>query len=166
MSYHEKSAWACMLAILLIFIPYFAIVLPHPMAFVGLFVLAVFGLVALLVGFQTLNAIFSPSIRRTGDTPALDELDRLIEFKAAKLSGFVLAFVVLAWTIAMMYLAPAVGVAEITKLEAAGQAQASNFSIPVNQAVFWLQILFAGFVTANIVYYGRIVASYRGMANG
>ena len=167
MSYHERSAWACLIAIVIVFVPYFAVVLSQPMAFVGLFVLAVIGLIALLVGFHAVNAIATATIRQTGDTPMLDELDRMIEFRAAKLSGLVLGVIVLAWSIGVMFGAPAVGVAEIAKVDAANvPVDASDFAIPVSNAVFWVQVLFAGFVAANVTYFGRIVAGYRSMADG
>lgn len=167
MSYHERNAWACLIAIVIVFVPYFAVVLPQPMAFVGLFVLAVLGLIALLVGFHAVNAIATAAIRQKGDAPALDELDRMIEFRAAKLSGLVLGGIVLAWSIGVMYGAPAVGVAEIATANAANApVDASDFAIPVSNAVFWVQVLFAGFVAANATYFGRIVVGYRRMANG
>ena len=167
MNFHEKSAWACGAAILLVFVPYFAIVFRHPMAFVGLFILAVVGLVALLGVFHVVNAIATPSIRKTGDTPAPDELDRIIELRAAKLSGTVLATVVLTWSIIAMFGIPALGVGEIANENAAGEVLSpADFAIPVTQAVFWVHLLFAGFVIANITYYGGIVAAYRRLANG
>ena len=76
-----------MCSIVLAFVPYFWIVFRFPMAFVGVFVLAVVVLVALLVAFHVVNAMATASIRNTGDVPSPDELDRLIELRAAKLSG-------------------------------------------------------------------------------
>lgn len=137
------------------------------MAFVGWFLLAVVGLVTLLVGFHVVNALATPTIRRTGDTPAPDELDRIIELRAAKLSGTILATVVMTWSIIAMFGIPAVGVAEVVTESAAGKAVSpAGFAVPVTQAVFWVHLLFAGFVIANITYYGGIVAAYRRLAHG
>lgn len=167
MSFHEKSAWACVGSIVLTFVPYFLIVFRYPMAFVGLFTVAVVALVALLVGFHVVNAIATASIRRTGDVPPLDELDQLIELRAAKRSGTVLAVVVVLWSIVAMFGLPAIGVGQIAGENAAGEAvSASDFAIPVTQAMIWVHALFAGFVIANVTYYGSIVVSYRRLADG
>ncbi len=167
MSFHEKSAWACMCSIVLAFVPYFWIVFRFPMAFVGVFVLAVMVLVALLVAFHVVNSMATASIRNTGDVPSPDELDRLIELRAAKLSGIVLATIVIIWSLVVMFGVPAVGVAEISNENAAGMSvESSDFAIPVTQALFWVHLLFAGFVVANLTYYGSVIAGYRGMASG
>lgn len=167
MSFHEKSAWVCGGSILVVFIPYFAFVLRQPLAFVGLFALAVAGLVALLIGFHVINAISTPSIRQTGDVPPTDELDRLIELRAAKLSGIVLAVVVLIWSVVAMFGIPALGVAALAAKPAGGAGPAAaDFAVPVVEALFWVHVLFAGFVVANITYYGGIVAAYRSLADG
>ena len=119
------------------------------------------GLVALLVVFHVVNAIATPSIRKTGHAPAPDELDRIIELRAARLSGTVLATVVITWSIVAMFGIPALGVGEIANKDAAGEVLSpADFAIPVTQAVFWVRLLFAGFVIANITYYGGIVAAY------
>ena len=97
MSFHEKSAWACLVSILLVFIPYFWLVLQYPVAYVALFVLAVFVLVALLTGMHLAFALTSSRTLQSGDTPPLDERDRRIELSAAKWSGIVLGFIVMIW---------------------------------------------------------------------
>ncbi len=167
MSFHEKSAWACVLSILVVFTPYFLVVFWYPMAHVGLFVITVALLVAMLVVFHIVNAIATASIRKTGDVLAPDELDHIIELRAAKLSGLVLATVVVSWSIAAMFGVPAQGVIAIVAENAAGAPVASSsFAIHVTQAMFWVHILFAGFVVANIAYYATIVAGYRRLSNG
>jgi hypothetical protein len=167
MSFHEKSAWACLISIVLVFAPYLTIVLQRPMAFVGLFPLAVIVLVVLLTAFHIVNAIVTRSIRKTGDVPPHDELDRMIELQAAKLSGIVLATVVAAWSIAAMFGVPAAGVGELVGTGVAGDVAApSQFAIPVIQALTAIHMLFGGFVIANIAYYGSIVAGYRRLAHG
>jgi len=167
MSFHEKSAWACLIAVLLVFVPYFALVLRYPMAFVALFVLAVFVLVALLAGFHIFNSLLTPSIRETGDTPQHDELDRLIELRAAKLSGLVLGIAVLLWSIAAMFGAPAAGVSEFVKAQAENALVApTQLVVPLSFALTAIHLLFASFVAANVIYYGTIIAGYRRLADG
>lgn len=162
MGFHEKSAWACLLSILAVYVPYFWVVLRHPMA-LGLFVFAAALQAALLVAFHLANAIATRSIRRTGDTPPLDELDRIIELRAAKRSGLVLAVAVMTWCLAAMFGAPAVGAAATA---AADFAAPSGPAVPVLLALTAVHALFAGFVLANLVYYGSIVAGYRRLAHG
>ena len=168
MGFHEKSAWACLVAVVLVFVPYFVMVFRYPMAFVGLFVLAVVGLIALLTIFHIVNSLVTASIRKTGETPPHDELDRTIELRAAKLSGIVLGVVVVVWSIIAMYGAPTIGVLEIANAAAAGGVEndASQFAIPVLSALTAIHVLFAGFVAANVAYYGTIVAGYRRLAHG
>jgi len=48
MSFHEKSALACLISIGVIYIPYFAAVLRFPMSALGLFWIAAAGLTLLL----------------------------------------------------------------------------------------------------------------------
>jgi hypothetical protein len=168
MGFHEKSAWACLLGILLVFVPYFVVVFRNPMAFLGLFILAVVVLVVILTAFHIVNAIMSPSIRKTGDVPPHDELDRLIELRAAKTSGVVLGVAVIAWCLLAMFGAPLIGMQEIADAKAATGAEVtpSQFAIPVANVLFAVHTLFAGFVVANVVYYGSIVVGYRRLANG
>lgn len=156
MNFHEKSAWACLLSIVVIYGPYFLLVFRYPMAYIGLFGLAVIALAVLLAVFHIINAIVTPSIRNKGDMPAQDELDRMIEMRAAKLSGIVLSVAVMVWCLIAMFVLPTLGISE----------QAATFAIPVIQALTGIQLLFAGFVVANLVYYGTIVASYRSVSYG
>jgi hypothetical protein len=166
MGYQEKNAWACGCSILVVFIPYFWFVLSHPMAYVGLFPIAVFGLVALLIAFHIVNAIATASIRTSGDVPVPDELDRTIELRAAMLAGIFLSMVVVSWTLAAMLGLPAAGVTNIAAAAPERAVAASDFAIPVTKAMCWVHLLFAGFVIANIAYYGAIVVGYRRLANG
>ncbi len=167
MSFHEKSAWACLISIVLVYIAYFALVFQHPMAFVGLFPLAAIILAVLLAAFHTVNALLTRSIRKTGDVPPQDEMDRMIEMRAAKLSGVVLAVAVMVWCMIAMFAVPAIGVGELAHAKAPDAVVApSQFRIPVSQALTAIQILFAGFVIANTAYYGSIIAGYRRLADG
>lgn len=107
MGYRERNAWACGWSIVVVFTPYFGFVFSYPMAYFAMFAIAVFSLVAILIGFHIVNAIATASIRKSGDVPVPDELDRTIELRAAKLAGILLATAVLAWSIAAMVGVPA-----------------------------------------------------------
>lgn len=165
MGFHEKSAWACLISIGLVYVPYFAVVLKHPMAALGLFVLAAIALVVLLVTFHIVNAVATRSIRTTGDTPQVDELDQRIELHAAKWAGFGLAAAVLAWILLIAMLLPVAGVDTIKQLATTGvEASPADFAVPVFSAMAAVQWLFGAFVLANVVYYGGIVIGYRRLA--
>ncbi|MBL4942419.1 MAG: hypothetical protein JKY81_12245 [Colwellia sp.] len=165
MSFHEKSAWACLVSILLAYTPYFWMVFQHPMAAVGLFVLSAIILAVLLTAFHIVNALATRSIRKAGDMPAHDELDRIIELQASKLSGIVLAFVVVTWCITVIY--GVLGISEVAHAETLGDPlTTSRLVVPVMDILSGVHALFAGFVIANLVYYGRIVAGYRKLARG
>jgi hypothetical protein len=148
MNFHEKSAWACLVSMLGTYAPYFVVVLREPFAGPGLFVAAAIGLVLLLTLFHMINAIADRSIRTTGTTPTPDELDRAIEGAAARWAGLVLAFAVMSWIL----------IAWFAVLVAAGPA------VPVDTALSAVHWLFAGFVFANLVYYGAIVVGHRRLA--
>jgi hypothetical protein len=165
MSFHEKSAWVCLVSIGLVYIPYFGVVLRLPMAALGLFWVATAGLVALLTIFHLANAIATRSIRATGDVPPLDELDQRIELRAAKWSGFTLACAVITWVLIAMYSMPVIGGEAYEQAKATGiQVSPASFSIPVLTAMLAVHWLFVGFVLANIAYYGGIVFGYRRLA--
>lgn len=158
MAFHEKSAWVSLLSIAGVFVPYFVLVFQYPMAFIGLALVAVILLTILLTGFHIVNAIMTASIRKRGDEPPQDELDQLIELRAAKVSGFVLAFVVLGWCMVAAFGIPALGVSALANAETPNLSQ---FSVSVFDVLTAIHVLFAGFVASNIVYYGTIVAEYR-----
>lgn len=166
MSFHEKSAWACLVAIGVVYVPYFTVVLRFPMAALGLFWLATAGLMAILVVFHTVNAIVTKSIRSSGKVPPVDELDQRIELRAAKWAGFVLSVEVLTWILIAMYSAPVIGGGNaLEQVKLAGtEMSLSHFSIPVFTAMVAVHWLFAGFVVANVAYYGGIVLRYRRIA--
>ncbi len=167
MGFREKNAWFCGVCILLIFIPYFYFSFQYPVEHVSVFLIAVVGLVVLLAGFHATNSIASKSIREAGDVPQADELDKLLELRASKWAGIVLAALVLVWSMVAMLSVPIEGVSQAT-LQQPGAAALNelDFTISATQALFWLNLMFAGFVISNLVYYGRLIASYRGFANG
>ena len=165
MSFHEKSAWACLVSLLIAFVPYFFYVFQYPAAFVGLFIVAVVVLVALLVGFHVLNSVMSPSIHQTGDTSVRDERDIQIETWAAKVAGVVLGFLVMIWCLNAMYGIPVVAAVEASRNSSPEGGQTlSDFSIPALQALTWVHLMFAAFVAANLTYYLMIVLAYRSSA--
>jgi len=166
MGFQEKSAWACLIAIVAVYVPYFWVVFQYPMAF-GLFVVAAIILAVLLTAFHLVNALATRSIRKTGDVPPLDELDRMLELRAAKLSGVVLAIVVMGWSLVAMFGVPALAISELVQASTPdGGGPSVQLSIPVVQALTAIHALFAGFVIANIAYYGNLIVGYRRLAHG
>ena len=162
MSFHEKSAWACIAALLIVFVPYFFYVFQYPMAYVGLFVVAVVVLSVLLIGFHGFNALFSPSLRKSGSPPDLDERDKSIEIKAAKVSGILLGILVMCWCLNAMCGIPIAATINFQNGYSEGSAASLNhFSIPAFKALLWVHALFAAFVFANLSYYAMIVYAYR-----
>lgn len=162
MSFQEKSALASLVAMACAYVPYFFLVTHYPMAALGLFWVAAGGLAVILAVFHAVNALVTRSIRLRGAAPATDELDRVIELRAAKMSGIVLAVAVFCWILFCMYAIP-------VHLHAAGQAQATDVSqlqVPALTAMTAIHWLFAGWLIANVVYYGAIVFGYRRMALG
>jgi len=162
MSFHEKNAWACLLAVLAVYIPYFSFICREPITSNVLFVAAVVFLAVLLAVFHATNAIFSKKTREAGDTPKLDERDRIIDLKASKISGFVLGLCVIVWCINAMLRFPFIGFANLASSSSLdAPADLSSFSISGFVAIWWVQLLFAGFVFANIVYYATVIFFYR-----
>ncbi len=156
MSFREKSAWFSLVSIVGVFVPYFIIVLQNPQAFIGLFAAAVVVLAVLLAGFHLVNAAATASIRKRGDIPLADELDKLIDLRAARVAGLVLVFVVVTWC-----LGAAVGAAGLDLSTAS-----SLVSISGLQALTAVHTLFAGFVISNLVYYVTIILGYRKLMYG
>lgn len=167
LGYREKNAWICGLSILVVYTPYFYFVLRFPMSHVAFFFIAVLSLVLLLSCFHAINVIATKSIRDSGNFPKLDELDKVIELRASKWAGVVLSVAVLFWSLAAMMGVP---IEEISNIAGQQQTEASvnesDFSIPVTKAMFWIHLLFGGFVLSNLVYYGKIIAGYRRLQNG
>jgi hypothetical protein len=165
MSFHEKSAWVNLLVITGIFVPYFIFVFQQPLAFLGLLTIAVILQVALLVGFHIINALVTKSIRKRGETPPPDEMERLVELRAAKFAGFVLAFVVMSWFIIAAFGAPILGVTALVNFGTSA-AGPDSLSIPLLPILTAIHLLFAGFVLSNIAYYGAIIAGFRKLMYG
>jgi hypothetical protein len=166
MGYQERNAWACVCSIVAVYTPYFWCIFRNPMAYVALFAIAVLCLVALLIGFHIVNSLATASIRKSGDVPDSDELDRAIELRAAKFAGILLATAVLSWSIAAMVGVPAAGVTNIAAANTDRSVTVSDFAIQVPEAMRWIHLLFAGFVISNVAYYGAIVFGYRRLAHG
>lgn len=165
MGFREKNAWICGLSILTVFAPYFYFVFQNPAAHTALFLVTAASLVLLQSGFHTINAMATKSIRESGECPGLDELDKLIELRASKWAGCVLAASVLIWFMAAMMNSPAEAMPEPLARQTNPRLSESVILIPVTNAMFWVQLLFAGFVLSNLVYYAKIVAAYRGLSH-
>ena len=190
MSFHEKSAWASLVAILLVFVPFFVVVFSVPgyPIVIPAFIAAVVVLTVVLAVVHIFFALGSARIRRTGDVPPRDEREIAIELRSTKIAGFVLAFVVMTWCLAAyagipisrvrhhraMAAADAVRLAEVQESAIADAAtadpatpDAGNLSlshllpVPAHDALFFVHILFSGFVLANVVYYASLVFGYR-----
>ena len=167
MGFREKNAWICGVSILVVFAPYFYFSLRNPVEHIFIFFLTMLGLVLLLAGFHAINAITTKSIRDSGNAPPLDELDNLIELRASKWGGIVLAALVLIWSVVAMVSVPIEELTNATALPlTSGPLEDLDFKISAAQAMIWINLLFAGFVFSSLVYYGKIIASYRGGSNG
>ena len=170
MSFREKNAWICVVSILFVFTPYLYFSLQDPLEHLPIFFMAVLGLVFLLVVFHSINAIGTKLIRDSGNAPKLDELDKFIELQASKWGGIVLATLVLSWSVIAMVSIPSGTVSELSNASSSRLAAATfeelDFKVSASQARFAINLLFAGFVFSSLVYYGKIIASYRGISNG
>ncbi len=166
MGFQERNAWACGGVLLVVFVPYFWLVSNNPLLYGPLLMMAVIGQVALLAGFHIVNSIATASIRKTGDVPLPDELDRIIELRAAKLSGIILGIAVVSWSMAAMAGGYTIEGGGITSAESAGAGAAAVYSIELTDAMAWVHFLFAGLVVSNLAYYGAIVTGYRRLADG
>jgi hypothetical protein len=165
MSFHEKSAWACLISISVVYVPYLLFVFRFPMAALGLFWISAIGLVALLVVFHIINAIATRSIRTTGEVPPVDELDQQIDSNAAKWAGFILSSAVLTWILVAMYGLPITASSLRSQTLATHEMLSSTPAIPMFTAMAAVHWLFACFVLANLAYYGGIVFRYRRLAS-
>lgn len=161
MSFHEKNAWACVISLLLVFIPYFFYVLQNPVAYVWLFILAVVLLVGLLVIFHIVNSSVTAVDSDSLETQQLDERDQAIEVRASKWAGIVLGFVVVIWCLNTMIGIPIIGSRNIADNSLATSDMLRESSISVATALTAIHLLFAGFVFANVVYYFAIIFGYR-----
>lgn len=160
MNYHEKSAWICTICLLAVYVPYFVVVAMYPAAYIVLFVAATVFLALLMGGFHAVLAITNPKVLKSGDTPDLDEMDRLIELKASKFAGIVTGVLVIVWTLNAFILIPANALPSANVTDP-GSAVAS---ISVARALVAVHVLFLGIVIANLVYYVSIIVGYRRLA--
>jgi len=86
--------------------------------------------------------------------------------KAAKWAGFILAFAVVTWILVAMYSIPVIGSRILEQEQAtSSEVSPSSYAIPMFTAMAAVNWLFAGFVFANIAYYGGIVFGYRRVAS-
>jgi len=137
MSFREKSAWACLVSTLVVFVPYFiniarlqAAGVLEMGAIVGLLVAAIFFQAVLTAAATILVAI------RSG-TETMDERDRAIELRSFRNAYFVLAVSLVTAICGMIFAAP-------------------RLTLPLVS-----QVLFGCFVAAEAVKYLTQVVSYR-----
>ena len=167
MGFREKNAWFCLVSILVVFVPYFYFSFQYPMEHISVFLITVVGLILLLAGCHAINAIATNSNRESGAAINPDELDKLIELGAAKWAGVVLAATVLIWCWFAMLSVPIDEISStVNPPSIAGTMNELGFTISPVQGLFWVNLLFAGFVVSNLIYYGKIIVSYRGISNG
>ena len=157
MSFHEKSAWACLGSILVVFVPFFLVVFNTPgyPVVVAAFLASVVGLITLLTVLHAWFAIGSKSIRQTGDAPPMDEREVGIELRATKISSIVLGVVVMFWCLGAYGSIPFGGAEQVA------EAPGVMLPVPADDALFAVHLLFAGFVVANVVYYLAQVIGHR-----
>ena len=164
MAFHYKSAWIEMVATLAAFIPYFVVVFRNPLAFPGMFIAAVIFQVLLLVAFHVVNALATAAIRKRGQTPERDEMERQIDLQAGQVSGVALSVIIVIWCGSALF-----GVLAQLGSGATGAEPLSSSAalmIPALTALTAIQVLFAGFVLSNLIYYGSIILSYRRLTHG
>lgn len=160
MTLHEKSAWVSVGAIVLLYIPYFMQVNAYPMASLYLFWVVGIGMAVIMVLFHTIDAVVHVVQKREGALQLVDELDRAIEHNAMAISGILLAVVVVIWVMVMMYALPVFGSSVV---ETTSDSMNAYVAWPIDQVMRAIQWLFAGFVMANLVFYGVVIAQYRSM---
>ena len=160
MTFFEKNAWACLVSLMVVFIPYFIFVFLNPVAFVGLFILAVVLISVLMTVFHIVNAVATPQIRKTGDTPRADERDTQIELWSSKIAGIVLAVAVVFWCIGGMFGISFEAISGVSKSTNPVNSL-NDLTIPAVKSLLGVHILFAGFVFANVVYYASMIVGYR-----
>ena len=162
MSFQEKNAWACLLAILVVYIPYFSFTLREPAPSIVPFIAAVVFLVVLLIVFYALNATVSKQIKGIDPQPKPDEREQYIDLKASKIAGFVLAVWVIVWCVNAMLLLPFVEFSTpATNASLDSTTSISLVSISGIVAIWWVNLLFAGFIFANTVHYATLIFFYR-----
>jgi len=160
MSIHEKSAWVSIVAILGLYIPYFMVVDVHPLQGLYRFWVVGIGMAVIMGVFRAVDAIVQVVQQRAGTMVVVDELDRLIQYKAALLSGVILACVVVIWVIGMMYVLP---LHATTMVETTSDGVYSHAAWPITDVMRTVHWLFAGFVATNLLYYVAIIVQYRSM---
>jgi len=162
MSFQEKNAWVCLLAILAVYIPYFSSSLREPTPSIVPFVAAVVFFVVLFIVFYALNANFSKQMGGVDQEPKRDEREQYIDLKASKIAGFFLAAWVIVWCVNAMFLFQFVEFSTpATKASFDSTTSISLVSISGIVAIWWVNLLFAGFILANAVQYATLIFFYR-----
>jgi hypothetical protein len=160
MTIHERSAWISIGAILMLYIPYFIDVNAQPMVSLYRFWGVGIGMAVIMALFHAIDAVMHVVQKRGGAIQLVDELDRAIQHNAMAISGILLAVVVVVWVIVMMYALPLFGSSVV---ETTSDYVNAYVAWPIDQVMRAIQWLFAGFVMANLVFYGVVIAQYRSM---
>lgn len=163
MTIHEKSAWVSIIAIVVLYVPYFMAVHTNPMESIARFWILGVGMAVIMGVFHTIDAIVSVLLHRGETMGIIDELDRVIQQQAAMYAGSTLAFIVVIWVIVMMYILPIMG---RTVIEQTSDMNVPYIAWSIEQVMRAVQWLFAGFVLANIVYYAVVIVRYRSVLSG
>lgn len=147
MSFREKSAWASLISLLIVYLVYFSIVFSGVSTRVALATLAAAVVIhlALLIAAHTVFAISSQEVLQRGDEPPRDERDVAIDLRSFRASSYVLGTGVLLWCLAVFVGIAGTGITDVA----------------VQDAMTACQLLFAGFVVANLTYYTVQVTGYR-----
>ena len=162
MSYHEKSAWLTLIPILLVFVPYFIAVFKTPFATVFFLIIAVIALVVILTICRTGLAIATPKVLRTGDEPGMDEMERRFDRTSVNVAAYFLSTVVVLWCLNTLVGIPIQAFRGLAESERTiTNIDLSQLTIPAVDAVNAVQLLFAGFVLANVIYYVSLIVCYR-----
>ena len=165
MSYHEKSAWITLVPILLVFVPYFSLVYLIPPVALPALIVAVVSLVVLLAILHTILALSMRRVWQTGDEPPRDEMEKRFDQTALKIAGYFLSVVVLLWCLNVLVGIPILAIRGLSMTnQNVVQVDLSQLSIPAVHALNAVQLLFAGFVLANVVYYVSLIVCYRRVA--
>jgi len=150
MSYREKSAWASLISLIIVYLAYFSIVFSDFGHVVTLLALgaAVLIHVTALSGTHLILALSTREVRESGDEPPRDERDVSVDLRSFRASSYVLGTAVMLWCMAAF----------------AGIVMSGIEDVRIENAMMACQVLFAGFVLANITYYATQVVGYRRMS--
>ena len=92
-------------------------------------------------------------------------MEKRFDQTALKIAGYFLSVVVLLWCLNVLVGIPVLAIRGLAAADQnVAQVDLSQLSIPAVQALNAVQLLFAGFVLANVVYYVSLILCYRRVA--